>query len=386
MFKRRALLKAGGVAGASFVAFPMINIGKHALFAASPVSYSTRIVDLVQESLVVDMLSLFVDLSRVFSLYDNGADPFRLSVQEIRDFKKTGINVFHPAIGFSGPESYEAVLSYFSGYNGLAAQYSNDIGRVTSIADFEHIKAAGKTGFILGNQNTDHFRTIDDVAFFYHQGQRISQLTYNSQNLVGSGATERVDGGVSDYGVEVIKAMNDVGMAIDVSHCGDRTTLDAFELSDKPVLITHSNARALTKDHPRCKSDEAIKKMAVSGGVMGVSAVRNFVTRSEPTTIEHYVDHIDYIASLVGIEHVGVGTDADLNGYDDLPSHMNRAMRKGYKSSYGFREKMDIEGLDHPQKIFDLTDALVRRGYSAEHIRMILGGNCLRALGQIWKN
>src|SRR5690606_35921522 len=209
-------------------------------------------------------------------------------------------------------------------------------------------------------------------------------LTYNSQNLIAGGSTDRIDGGISDFGAEIVAAMNEVGMVVDVSHCGDRTTLDAFEISKKPVLITHSNARALAPGHPRCKTDEAIRKMAAKGGVMGITAVRNFVKNEEPTTIEDYVNHIDHVAKLVGIEHVGIGTDSDLKGYDALPPKIYAMLREGYKSSYAFRDKIDIEGMDHPQKMFDLTEALIRRGYSNDNIRAVLGGNFRRALGEIW--
>ena len=100
-------------------------------------------------------------------------------------------------------------------------------------------------------------------------------------------------------------------MLVDVSHCGDRTTLDAIELSPKPIAITHSNCRALN-NHPRLKTDEAIRKLAAKGGVMGITGVRMFVRDQEPTTIEHIVDHIDHVVKLVGIEHVGIGSDSDL--------------------------------------------------------------------------
>src|SRR5690606_9170053 len=151
------------------------------------------------------------------------------------------------------------------------------------------------------------FRTMDDVKTFYDLGQRCSQLTYNSQNYYGSGSTERVDGGLSDSGVELIQKMNELGMLVDVSHCGPQTTLDAIEVSPLPIAITHSNCRALN-DHPRLKTDEAIRKLAAKGGVMGITGVRNFVRGQEPTTIEHIVDHIDHVVKLVGIEHVGIGT------------------------------------------------------------------------------
>lgn len=117
---------------------------------------------------------------------------------------------------------------------------------------------------------------------------------------------------------------------------------------------------------------------------MGITAVRNFVTAAEPTTVDSYVDHIDHVAKLVGIEHVGVGTDSDLKGYDALPEEIYKNLKASYKDSYGFRDRIDIEGLDHPQKMYDLTEALVRRGYSDDNIRLVLGENFKRVLSEIW--
>ena len=178
--------------------------------------------------------------------------------------------------------------------------------------------------------------------------------------------------------------MNKVGMAVDVSHCGDRTTLEAFEISKKPVLITHSNCRALAAGHPRDKTDEAIKKVGAAGSVMGITGVRMFVKADEPTTIEHLLDHFDHVAKLIGPEHLGVGSDIDLYGYDAMPPELNKQLRAGYKGSYGFREKIDIEGVNHPKRMFDLAEGLIRRKYSDKDIQGILGGNFARVLAQIW--
>jgi membrane dipeptidase len=173
-------------------------------------------------------------------------------------------------------------------------------------------------------------------------------------------------------------------MAVDVSHSGDRTTLDACTLSTRPVLFTHSNARALNPGHPRCKTDEAIRKMAATGGVMGITGVRNFVTASEPTTIEAYLDHFDHVRDLVGVEHLGVGSDIDLHGYDAMPPDDYARLKAAYKGSYAFRDKIDIEGIDHPRRMFDVTEGLLRRGYGDDDVRAVLGGNFQRVLGEIW--
>ncbi|MGH7464548.1 MAG: dipeptidase, partial [Longimicrobiales bacterium] len=222
------------------------------------------------------------------------------------------------------------------------------------------------------------------IRTFHSLGQRISQLTYNARNRIGSGATERTDGGLSDFGVSVIERMNEVGMAVDVSHCGDQTTLDAFEVSRQPVLITHSNCRALVPGHPRCKTDEAIRAVGRAGSVMGITGVRMFVKADEPTTIEHMLDHYDHVARLIGPDHVGVGSDIDLFGYDAMPAEANQRLRAGYKGSYGFRDRIDIEGVDHPKRMYDLTEGLIRRKYTDAQISGILGGNFKRVLSQVW--
>lgn len=370
-------------ATAAITASPFVNLGRYQLFASSVFEYSERAVSLVNESLVIDMLSLF-DLTRTLRAYADGSDAYRYTREELVAIKQSGIDVFHPATGSGGPTVQLDVMSQLAGFNGMVAEHPDLLMRVDSVADLEAVRPSGKIGLILGMQNSSHFQRVDDVARYYYAGQRVSQLTYNTQNMIASGSTDRVDGGISDYGAAIVAAMNEIGMAVDVSHCGDQTTLDAFELSSKPVLITHSNCRALAPGHPRCKTDEAIRAMAAAGGVMGVTGVRNFVRNQEPTTIEHYIDHIDHIAGLVGIEHAGIGTDADLAGYDALPPDLYDRLKAGYKDTYSFREKIDIEGLDHPKKIYDVTEALIRRGYGDDEIRGVLGGNFRRALGEIW--
>jgi membrane dipeptidase len=312
------------------------------------------------------------------------ADPESFTAADLQPYKDSGINVFHPAVGLGGPAAYEEALKFFAEWNGFIANHGDLFMRIDSRADLERVKQSGKIGFLLGLQNSDHFRRPDDVDFFRGLGQRVSQLTYNSRNLIGNGATERRDDGISDFGAAVIERMNKVGMAVDVSHCGDRTTLDAFEISKKPVLITHSNCRALAAGHPRDKSDEAIRKVGATGSVFGITGVRMFVKADEPTTIEHVLDHFDHVRKLIGPEHLGVGSDIDLYGYDKMPPELNKRLRAAYKGSYGFREKLDVEGLDHPKRMFDLTEGLIRRKYSDRDIEGILGGNFKRVLAQIW--
>ena len=359
---------------------PRVNRGRYRLAPQSPHTYSARAIELVGRATVIDMLSPFSIGSSPWL-----RDPDSFTSADVQRFRDSGINVFHIATGVGGADPYVAVLQFIAAWNGFIAHHHDTMMRIDSPASLDAVKRAGKIGVLLGIQNSAHFRTPDDVDRFHSLGQRVSQLTYNARNLIGNGSTERRDDGISDFGVSIVERMNKLGMAVDVSHCGDRTTLDAFEISKRPVLITHSNCRALVPNHPRVKTDEAIRKMAASGGVMGITSVRMFVKADEPTTIEHMLDHYDHVAKLVGVEHLGVGSDIDLHGYDDMPAEENLQMRASYKGSYGFREKIDIEGVDHPKRMFDLTEGLIRRKYSDTHIEGILGGNFKRVLADLWK-
>lgn len=379
---RREAIRAAGGALAVTLAAPMINLGR---VRVGGQEYSTRCVDLVTGSLVIDMLSPLAISGTVSRRW--GPDLSGMTPEEEAEFRDSHINVFHIATGVGGrdfDDQYHNSLMFVSRHNSLIAARPDLFVRIDSVEDLARVHGSDRIGILIGLQTSSHFRSPDDVNAFHAIGQRVSQLTYNSRNLIGNGSTERIDGGVSDFGVRIIERMNEVGMAVDVSHSGDRTTLDACEISSRPVLFTHSNSRILSGGHPRTKTDEAIRAMAATGGVMGITGVRMFVKDREPTTIEDYVNHFDHVRDLVGIEHLGVGSDVDLHGYDDMPEDEYAALKAAYKDSYAFRDKIDIEGVDHPKRMFDLTEALLRRGYTDDHVRGVLGENFQRVLGEIW--
>jgi membrane dipeptidase len=372
---RRRLLQALGASAAGLALAPWLARAQDWSAAATKQRYPARVIDLVRRSLVIDMLApLKLDFNpEAFSL--------PLTEAEAAMFRASGITGFHNSVGV---DSYDEALQFVAAWSGFCGRNADVFSLVGRVDDLDKAKKQGKVAVIMGLQNASEFRTPAEVKDFYDMGLRCAQLTYNAQNLIGSGSTERVDGGISDYGARIIEAMNDAGMLIDVSHSGDRTTLDAIELSPRPIAFTHSNCRALN-DHPRLKTDEAIKKLAAKGGVMGITGVRMFVKNSEPTTIEDIVDHIDHVVRLVGIEHVGIGSDSDLMGYDDMPPDQYAKLKAAYKASYAFRDRIDTDGFDHPRKIYDLTAALLRRKYSESNIEAVLGGNFRRLLADTWR-
>jgi membrane dipeptidase len=381
----------------------MINLGRFQAFAQSPTKYSARAIDLVRRSTVIDMLNPFslaaltlaqnpVDpaIQQAFAGPDGKRgsdwliDPASFKAADRKRFLDSGFTVMHIAAGTVGPNAYDSSQRFVSLWNGFIAHHSDFLMRVDSPESLDVVKSSGKLGIIVGLQNAEHFRTLRDVDLFYQVGQRVSQLTYNTRNMIGNGSTERSDSGLSDFGVSVVERMNRIGMAVDVSHCGDQTTMDACSVSKQPVLFTHSNCRAIS-GHVRAKTDEAIQKMAATGGVMGITGVRMFVSAKEPTTIEDVLDHYDRVMKLVGVEHVGIGSDIGIDGYGSLPDAILKAMHAGQKPSYGFRGKDDIEGLDHALRTYDLTEGLIRRRYTDAQIEAILGGNFKRVLKQIWQ-
>jgi len=370
MITRRSILKSAALP----LAAPMINVGRFALFAQSKTDYSSRTLELIRRSTVIDMLGLLtLDFEK---LYAWQLEPESFQSTDFQKLKDSGTTVFHPAVGHHEGDIYAESLRDMTLWNNFVSRHSDYFVRIDGPADLAYVKSVGKIGILIGEQNSEHFRSVGDVDLFYRLGQRVSLLASRA-NRIGSGAGDEADGGLSDYGVRIVERMNKLGMAVDVSHCGDRTTLDTFEASQKPVLITHSNCRALVPNRHRCKTDEVIKKMAVKGGVMGITLIRSFVRARGPTTIEHALDHIDRVGRLCGVEHIGIGTDVDLDGRAKLPREELKARRINPATT-------DLDRINYRKKIYDLTEGLVRRKYTDRNIELILGGNFQRALCQIW--
>ena len=329
-------------------------------FVAASQKYSTRTIDLIAQSNVIDMLGLPTLNWPLLDRWHRAPDTF--GDADFRKLRESGIDVFHPAVAFETDRSREITLGWFAKWNRLIDAHPDYFVRVECPADLTRAKQQAKIGIILGMQDANHLQDLEDLDTFHRMGQRLTQLTYNSQNALGSGCKVAHDRGLTAFGAEVVARMNETGMAIDVSHCGQRTTLDAIEASKKPVLITHSNCLALAPGVARCKTDEAIQAAARKGGVIGLTSVRQFVRNTNPVTVADVLDHFDYATKLVGIEHIGIGSDFDL---DPHPTY-------------------DIPGLNHVERIYDLTEGLIRRGYTDPRIALILGGNFQRVLSQIW--
>jgi len=384
-FTRRFALGKLCSAACALAAAPMINRGRFCLVAQSSQQVSTRAMDLIHESLVIDMLNQFfyrIDRQQKFNQWMT--KPGAFTEADFETYKNSGVNVFNFGHAATDVEPYEQAIRLLADWSSFLAAYPDWLMRISTAADFARVKETKKLGLLFGFQNANHFRSVDDVDVFYGLGQRVSQLTYNFRNMIGNGAFERNDGGLSEFGIQIVERMNKVGMAVDVAHAGDRTQLDAFDASRKPVIISHGNARALNNGHPRCISDESIRALGKSGGVMGINFISFMVKAHEPVTADDVVDHFDYVTKLVGIEHVGVGSDYGLESNNFLaPAELSRFLTSADKR-YRVHRVEAVVPLQGPDRMYVLTDALIRRGYSDENIRLILGQNFRRALTAAW--
>ncbi|HLJ51546.1 MAG TPA: membrane dipeptidase [Bryobacteraceae bacterium] len=369
-------------AGAALLAAPFFNRGRYRLFAQSADQYSERAVRLVRESLVIDMLNQFLyRADQREKLRAWLTRPGAFTNADFQRFRDSGIN----AINFGdGANTYEDGIRLFADWNSFIAQYPDWLLRIGTGSDFMKAKTSGRYGILFGLQNSAHFRRAEDVDTFYGLGQRVSQVTYNFRNLIGNGAFEPHDDGISEFGSKIIERMNQVGMVVDCGHAGDRTMLDAFSMSKQTVIISHGNCRALNPGHPRCVTDEAIRAMAKQGGVMGINFISFMVKDHEPTTVDDVIDHIDHVSQLVGIEHVGIGSDMGIESNDLGDPKVLQQILTTADKRYRVHHRETVAHLDHQKRTYDLTEGLIRRRYTDEQIRLILGENWRRVLTGIW--
>jgi membrane dipeptidase len=263
---------------------------------------------------------------------------------------------------------------------------------VTRVDDIHRAKREGKLGIIFHFQNTQPFeRNVDLVEVYYRLGVRVAQLTYNVKNWVGDGCEEATDAGLSEFGRRVIGEMNRVGMVVDLSHTGYRTTMEAMEVSTAPVIFSHANAKAV-HDSPRNLRDDQIKAVAATGGVIGLNGFPAFVSGRRWPTLADLLRHADHVAERVGTDHLSLGLDYYQGQWPFADRRQAAAMyaerlRQGRwrTSTYPPPPYRYPKGIERPSKLPNLTAALLARGYSEGDVRKILGANLLRVFARVWK-
>lgn len=288
-------------------------------------------------------------------------------------------------VGSQNRTFHEALIQMNILYR-LASQKSDKVVIVTKSSHIEKAKDEGKIGLIMAFQGCDPLENdwMNNLSVFYRMGARIMALTYNERNNLGYGCTEPEDNGLTAYGANVVRAMNQLGIIIDLSHVGRRTAMDVMELSKDPIIFSHSNVNAITP-HVRNLPDEVIKKVKAKDGLIGIVAWEPICARpGKEGTLSDYLNHLDYIVNLIGVDHVGIGADINEN-------MRVTPIRSDFEVQYSYMLKKNIktpapaiQGFNEPQEIINVTRGLVARGYSDEEIKKILGGNFMRIAHQVW--
>lgn len=301
-----------------------------------------------------------------------------------RSLQSGGITAINATIAVW--DDYRSTMDNVAGWLRRFRENEDTLLQVKSAADVLQAKREGRSGIILGWQNGSPIENdLDRLALFHALGVRIIQITYNERNLLGNGCYERTDDGLSSFGLDAVKEMNRLGILIDLSHVGDRTTLETIDVSEQPVACTHANARSFF-DHPRNKTDEALKLVAQRGGVIGANAFPPFLRNGFESTLEDYVDAIDDLVDRVGIDHVGIGTDFTQDqprAFFDWLFAQQGTKPRDIADSYP-DPLLHPTGMETPDKLSNLARELGRRGYNQEDIGKILGGNWLKLFREVW--
>ncbi|GLQ75648.1 dipeptidase [Vibrio penaeicida] len=279
-------------------------------------------------------------------------------------------------------EGFQDTVNNIAEFNTFFQEHSDLIRPVRTTQDIHKAKQEGRTGIILGFQNVHAFEDqIGYVEVFKQLGVGIAQMAYNTQNLVGTGCYER-DGGLSGFGHEIVREMNRVGMMCDLSHVGSQTSKEVILASEKPVCYSHCLPLGL-KDHPRNKSDEELKFIADHGGFVGVTMFAPFLKNGIKSTIEDYVEAIEYIVNIVGEDHVGIGTDFT-QGHDE-PFFEWLTHDKGYaRRLTRFGEIINPKGIRTIGEFPNLTEALLNRGWTPRKVQKVMGENWVNTLKEVW--
>lgn len=291
-------------------------------------------------------------------------------------FRAAGFDHISLTVGVDllGPE---IVLKEMGAVYAMCAREPDKYVLASDVAAIDAAKKAGKLALTFNLQGTNGVGgNIELVEIFYRLGVRSMLLAYNKKNLVGDGCTERTDGGLSRFGVSLVKEMNRVGMLVDGSHSGYRTTMDAMEVAEAPFIFSHSSAYAVFPHYRNIKDDQ-ILACARTGGVIGVCGLWHDTKASTETMFRH----IDHIAQLIGVEHIGLGLDY---------------VREREVFWQYVRADTDlwplIDGKPHaetdfvqPEELVEVAEHMLRHGYTDEQVRGVLGENFRRVAAQVWK-
>jgi microsomal dipeptidase-like Zn-dependent dipeptidase len=254
----------------------------------------------------------------------------------------------------------------------------NPMGKVAYRAeDIRAAKKEGKIAFMAASEANPFANVLDRVTMLYGLGLRQAGMTFEQGNYSGSGNSDQRNTGLSNWGIQIVGKMNELGMIIDLSHSGRNTTMDTIQRSRDPVTLSHNGAKGVYSKGKRCRDDEVLKAMAEKGGIIGITAVPNALSEGKRQGIKDWFDHADYCAKLIGIDHVCVGLD---NTWEDHVGFHKMYFRTSDTELPAYY----MEGIESPTEAFhNIIRIFVSEGYSDQEIEKIVGANALRFIEKV---
>ena len=312
--------------------------------------------------------SLVWDTHACFRL-DPNAD-----LSELKRYRNSGVDFVSLNIGMD-LNSFENTVQVLARYRSYIASQPDRYILALTVDNVRKAKESGKLAIAFDLEGSEPLLgNLNMISLYYELGVRQMLLAYNKDNRASGGCMES-EIGLTDFGRDVIREMNRVGMVVDLSHMGSRATLEACEVSSAPVIFSHSNPNSL-RQHARNISDEQIKACAQTGGVVGINGIGDFLGG---TSSELIVQNIEYVMNLVGPGHVGIGLDYVVDK-QELIEYI-----EGHPDIFPRDKFQDLLSFVEPEQFPEFTELLYQRGYSEKIISGILGGNFLRVAEQVWK-
>ena len=316
------------------------------------------------------------------------ADP-PLDATMVRNAVESGITGVNLTVSAG---DFESTVAKIARWEAEIDRYPHALQRVRSVVQLQEAKRTGRLGVIFGFQDAVPVdRDLGRLQTFSDLGVKVIQLTYNVRNLVGDGCLEPSNAGLSNYGHAFVERMAELGILVDLSHCGQRTTADGILTAPGPVAISHSGCSAVAP-HPRSKRDQELRALADRGGVVGIYLMPFLTPGRVPATAD-VVEHVEHAIQVCGEDHVGIGSDLSvtpIDGSDDYWTRhrefVSRRMAQGIAAPAEDPDVLfTVPELNSPRRMDLIADAMAAKGHGSARIEKVLGANWVRLFGEVWK-
>jgi membrane dipeptidase len=297
-------------------------------------------------------------------------------------YRQSGVTAIHTSLA---NRNFAVATRALAEWQARFDRFPDRLLKIARGADLAAATSSRRVGVLLGFQNgTIVDDDVENVNRLHVAGTRCIQLTYNTRNRLGTGCTAPDDAGLTGFGRAVVARMNQLGIVVDLSHCGIATSRDGIAASTRPPAFTHTMCRAVY-DHVRAKSDALLKALSDKGGVTGIATLGYFVGPTADASLDDYLRHVDHAVKVAGTDHVGLASDYSIRGIAALHTRESwyEPRLRSFPPEYRVRWPPWIPELDPPERFRNIARGLARRGYSTAQIEKLVGGNWLRYFSDV---